>query len=268
MQGHPEDRSSQVEPGAHALIIPDQAGGHTTTNLDSPDNITLLPLPPRSPAPVENLWIQKMDPWVLNFQKWYELTGGAAQSTSNAVERISALNEASEKIKQIVEIIAEIAEQINFLALNATIEAAQAGDAGEGFAVVASEVKSSANQTQRATEDISKQVTDMLFEIEASTDSMQVIKSAVNKTNETVISIASAVEEQSATAGNLSRSAQAARDKIMSVVEDINVVAADANSTSTATEELQQSSNELSVNATTLQQDTDKFVSYLKAAAE
>ncbi len=245
MQGHPEDRSSQVEPGAHALIIPDQAGGHTTTNLDSPDNITLLPLPPRSPAPVENLWIQKMDPWVLNFQKWYELTGGAAQSTSNAVERISALNEASEKIKQIVEIIAEIAEQINFLALNATIEAAQAGDAGEGFAVVASEVKSSANQTQRATEDISKQVTDMLFEIEASTDSMQVMKSAVNKTNETVTSIASAVEEQSATVGNLSRSAQAARDKIMSVVEDINVVAADANSTSTATEELQQSSNEL-----------------------
>ncbi len=49
MQGHPEDRSSQVEPGAHALIIPDQAGGHTTTNLDSPDNITLLPLPPRNP---------------------------------------------------------------------------------------------------------------------------------------------------------------------------------------------------------------------------
>ncbi len=54
MQGHPEEISSQVEPGAHALIILDQAGWHTTTNLDIPDNITLLP--PRSPAPVENVW--------------------------------------------------------------------------------------------------------------------------------------------------------------------------------------------------------------------
>ena len=56
MQGHLEEISSQVEPGAHAVIILDKAGWHTTGKLDIPDNITLLPLPPRSPAPVENVW--------------------------------------------------------------------------------------------------------------------------------------------------------------------------------------------------------------------
>ena len=66
MQGHLEDISSQVEPGAHALIIPDQAGGHTTNNLDSPDNMTLLPLPPRSLAPVENVWPYLRQNWLSN----------------------------------------------------------------------------------------------------------------------------------------------------------------------------------------------------------
>lgn len=196
-----------------------------------------------------------------------KLTSQSAENASKATDRISALNEASEKIKQIVEIIAEIAEQTNLLALNATIEAARAGDTGKGFAVVASEVKSLANQTHKATEDIGKQVGDMLYEIESSTDAVKTITRAVNKTNETVTSIASAVEEQSATTSGLSRSAQTVRDKILSVIEDVNVVAEDAASTGRATQELQQSSDELSGNATTLKKDTDEFVSYLKTAA-
>ncbi len=87
MQGHPEDRSSQVEPGAHALIIPDQAGGHTTTNLDSPDNITLLPLPPRSPAPVENVWQYLRQNWLSNRIVQSQMVSLCCDAWNNLTER-------------------------------------------------------------------------------------------------------------------------------------------------------------------------------------
>ena len=87
MQGHPEDRSSQVEPGAHALIIPDQAGGHTTTNLDSPDNITLLPLPPRNPAPVENVWQYLRQNWLSNRIVQSQMVSLCCDAWNNLTER-------------------------------------------------------------------------------------------------------------------------------------------------------------------------------------
>ncbi len=89
MQWHPEDISSQVEPGAHALIIPDQAGGHTTSNLDSPENMTLLPLPPRSlePDPVENVWQYLRQNWLSNRIVQSQMVSLCCDAWNNLTER-------------------------------------------------------------------------------------------------------------------------------------------------------------------------------------
>jgi methyl-accepting chemotaxis protein len=126
------------------------------------------------------------------------IANAAVDEANRTSEMINGLSQAAEKIGDVVGIIQDIAGQTNLLALNATIEAARAGDAGKGFAVVASEVKSLANQTAGATEEISAQIS----EIQSATKSAVVANETITKTigeiNEVATAIASAVEEQGA----------------------------------------------------------------------
>jgi methyl-accepting chemotaxis protein len=141
---------------------------------------------------------------------------GMAQSAVGDAERsqaaIRSLDAAAERIGSVVDAIAAIAAQTNLLALNATIEAARAGESGRGFAVVAAEVKTLANQTSRATEDISRQVTAIQEATKRSVGEIASIARAIGDLTGVSTSIATAVEEQSATTRSIAESIHGAAE--------------------------------------------------------
>lgn len=137
----------------------------------------------------------------------------AAQVASSAVDSanrtsvtVRRLGESSAKINEVVKAISAIAEQTNLLALNATIEAARAGEAGKGFAVVAGEVKDLAQESSRASEDITRRVEGIRSDVEEAVTAIEEISSIVSNISDYQTAIASAVEEQTATTQEMSRS--------------------------------------------------------------
>lgn len=132
----------------------------------------------------------------------------AVENAELATEAVDGLNVAATKIGQVVKLITDIAEQTNLLALNATIEAARAGEAGKGFAVVAGEVKNLANQTAKATEEISKQVSDIQGATHKASDAISETGKTISQIDEIATVIASAVEEQGASTENIAQNMQ------------------------------------------------------------
>ncbi len=134
-----------------------------------------------------------------------EVSRSAVDIANTTNETISKLGKSSMEIGEVVKVITSIAEQTNLLALNATIEAARAGEAGKGFAVVANEVKTLANETAKATEEIGEKIGMIQNDTKDSVDAINQITEVINKTNDYSNSIASAVEEQSATTQEMNR---------------------------------------------------------------
>jgi methyl-accepting chemotaxis protein len=142
----------------------------------------------------------------INTNEAAQIAAVAVNEAARATETVRQLGESSAEIGNVIKLITSIAEQTNLLALNATIEAARAGDAGKGFAVVASEVKELAQETARATEDIGVRVNAIQQDTGGAVEVIGRISEVIAKINDYQTTIASAVEEQTATTGEMSRS--------------------------------------------------------------
>ena len=166
-----------------------------------------------------------------------------AAATTNAT--VAKLGDSSAEIGNVVRVITSIAEQTNLLALNATIEAARAGEAGKGFAVVASEVKDLAQETAKATEDISRRVEAIQSDTDSAVTAIEEISAIIAQINDYQTTIASAVEEQTATTNEMSRSISEASNGSISIAGNIASVAAAARTTTATVAETQRSAQDL-----------------------
>lgn len=145
----------------------------------------------------------------------------AVEQSKRTSDKVTELGRAGERIGKVTEAITEISEQTNLLALNATIEAARAGDAGKGFAVVANEIKELAKQTADATVDIKNQIDEMQGTTHSTITDIQTISEVINEINDVIISIATAVEQQSAATSEISENISQASAGILEVNENV-----------------------------------------------
>lgn len=152
----------------------------------------------------------------------------AVESVGSATKVIDTLGESSQSIGEITNSITSIAEQTNLLALNATIEAARAGDAGKGFAVVAGEVKDLAAQTAAATADISERVSSIQEDSSKAAEAITQISEIIARINDSQQTIASAVEEQTATTNEMFGVVRGAAQTTQDIVGSIETVSSTA----------------------------------------
>ena len=190
----------------------------------------------------------------------------AVEEANNTNTTVESLAEAAQKIGEVVELISDIASQTNLLALNATIEAARAGDAGKGFAVVASEVKSLANQTAKATEDIAAQIKGMQEATGGTVESIKGISATIGEISEIASAIASAVEEQSAATKEISRNVQEAATGTQEVTSNITSVNEAAQESGKSAAEVLSASGELAKQGEVLGEEVNKFLEAVRAA--
>jgi methyl-accepting chemotaxis protein len=181
-------------------------------------------------------------------------------------ETMHELAEAAQKIGVVVQLIQDIASQTNLLALNATIEAARAGEAGKGFAVVASEVKSLANQTGKATEEIAAQINAIQSAAQRAVGAIEGIDGTIGQISEISTSIASAMEEQGAATREIARNTQEAAKGTHEVSQNIGGVNQAASETGAAAQQVSDSSSELGKQAETLRTDVETFLEKIRVA--
>ncbi|CCG40447.1 methyl-accepting chemotaxis protein [Magnetospirillum molischianum] len=189
----------------------------------------------------------------------------AVQQVDHNRETIAHLTEAANRIGKVVTLISDIASQTNLLALNATIEAARAGDAGKGFAVVAGEVKALANQTARATDEITNQITEVQTTTKKAVEAINDIAKTIDTISSISSQIASAVEEQSAATKEITRSVQQAANGTSTVSNSIAEVNDGTRRNGTEAEQVLVSAEHLAEDIQFLNAKVETFMARIRA---
>lgn len=190
----------------------------------------------------------------------------AVQEADQTNATVANLAATAQKIGEVVGLINDIASQTNLLALNATIEAARAGEAGKGFAVVASEVKGLANQTAKATEDISAQVSTMQSAMQSAVTAIDSIGKTIRSMNDISASVAAAVEEQGAATKEITRNVSEASQGTAEVSRNISGVSQTVEETGAASGQVLTAAEELSHQAELLRSNVQRYLHDIQSA--
>jgi methyl-accepting chemotaxis protein len=198
-----------------------------------------------------------------------ESAGIATKAVAEAEQtngQVSRLSEGAQKIGAIVDLINDIASKTNLLALNATIEAARAGEAGRGFAVVASEVKALAEQTSKATAEITGHIAGVQSATDLAAGAILGIGKTIDDINQIAATIAAAVEEQGAATEEIARNVDQAALGTTEVTRNISGVNQAAEASSASANQVLSSANELAKQSEKLRHEMDRFLATIRAA--
>ncbi len=193
-------------------------------------------------------------------QKSSSIANQATAQAESINQSMYLLVDKSNRVGEVIQFITNIASQINLLALNATIESARAGEAGRGFAVVASEVKTLANQTAKATEEIVQQVQSMQEATQEAVRSVGEIIHIISEISQSTAGVAAAVEEQSAATNEISRNITRTATGTSEISQNIIIVEKGADETGVSSKQVLDSAKLLSDQAANLSKKVDAFL--------
>ncbi len=197
-----------------------------------------------------------------------QISTAAMEQSKAVVAKVDELRSAAEQIGTVVALINNIASQTNLLALNATIEAARAGEMGKGFAVVASEVKSLANQTGKATEEIGGQIASIQAATVGAAEAIQAIAGTVQKVNEIACSIASAVVQQSSNTQEIARSIELVSSSTMTITQSMEKVTTAVGKNGEESAAVKKTASALSAESQAASSEVKDFLGALKDLVE